>query len=704
MKKFYYIIFNLIFIELIVQIFGQSSQKRFILPLNYSSKDNLYYIQLNSNKEIIPKNFIIDTTYSSLSFLCDNYNKDDLSNNSLTNNKILINSKININNILNKDKNIIDEFITINTDVECILNKTDFFKNKNLNTQYGIFGLNNANNTFIDKLYNLQIIKEKIFSICLSKNNGYFGLGGNIGMDTYIQNGQEINYINTLSSENNFFELKINSIKINDIKFENEYIAILDTSKSHTYLPKNLYEQIVANLLYKNNKLEEDEEMGFCTLIKEEEEEFNFYLNFHDIHLYFDNYIFIWKAKNYFYKYKNINDEHEIKLCFSFKDLNEEDNIDNNKIILGTDFMVEHEIIFDKNNQVVAFVNTNCDSLLQENNDIEKNNNEINNSVEINNNKDTKEKENIVNNKEEKENEIENVQEEEKEIEEKENGKENEKELIKEIEKEKEKENENNTNEKEINQEKKENEKDTNNKEELSISSSYISETSDIITSEINDITTDLDNHFENSTSLLYSTDNPENIIENTTDEIIEVNTTEKIIYNTTQLNQDIGQGKEIEIETTSEPTIKKETTIITEKIKIVLTTVINIPTTIIKNIPTTEVIEKNKDINNNMNNSFSNNTEIDKNNLILNNDTNTNNQPEKKNKFLEIIKSFLKNKLIYFILTFIAIVLCLIAIIMVSCMIISCIKYCQRRRRDYVEQIDIEVQKYSKASSSYSN
>lgn len=104
------------------------------------------------------------------------------------------------------------------------------------------------------------------------------------------------------------------------------------------------------------------------------------------------------------------------------------------------------------------------------------------------------------------------------------------------------------------------------------------------------------------------------------------------------------------------------------------------------------------------MNNSFSNNTEIDKNNLILNNDTNTNNQPEKKNKFLEIIKSFLKNKLIYFILTFIAIVLCLIAIIMVSCMIISCIKYCQRRRRDYVEQIDIEVQKYSKASSSYSN
>ena len=689
MKNFHYIIFNLIFIEFILQIFGQSIPKSYILPLNYYSLDNLYYIQLNSSNEKIPKNFVLDTTYSSIAFLCDHYNKDKLSNNSLNKNKIFINSTININNIISKDKNTIGEFITINTNLECYLNKSDIFKNKNLDEQFGLLGLNNGNNTFIDRLYNLQIIKEKIFSICLSKNNGYFGLGGNIGMDTYIQNGQEINYINILSSENNFFELKINSIKINNIKFENEYIAILDTSKSNSYFPKNLYEQIVANLLFKNNKLEEDSEMGFCTIIKEEEEN-NFYSNFHDIHFHFDNYIFIWKSKNYFNKYKNINDEHEIKLCFSFKELNTDDNIDDdNKIILGTDFMIEHEIIFDKNNQVIAFINTNCDSLLKENAHIEYNNNEINNSVNANYNNSIKE--NIDDNEEEKEKEKENLIEKEKEIEgEKEREIENEKEDKKEV-------------KQEINE--KEKEKENNNNEELSSNSSYISETNKIITSEINDISSDLDNNSVNSTSLSFSTDNHENIIENTTNEIIEVNTTEKIIYNTTQLNQDIGKGKEIEIETTSKPTIKEETTIITEKIKIVPTTIINIPTTIVKNIPTTEVIKKNNDINNNMNNSFSNNSEIDKNSLILNNDTNTNtnNEPKKKNKFFEIIKSFLKNKLIYFVLTFIAIILCLIAIIMVSCMIISCFKYCQRRRKDYVEQIDIEVQKYSKASSSYS-
>ena len=699
MKNFYCIIFNLIFIELILQIYGQSISKSFILPLNYSSLDNLYYIQLNSNNEKIPKNFIIDTTYSSIAFLCDNYNKDELSNNSSDKDKIFINSKININNIISKDKNTIDEFISINTDIECYINKSDFFINKNIDERYGILGLNNGNNTFIDTLYNFQIIKEKIFSICLSKNNGYFGLGGNIGMDTYIQNGQEINYINILSSENNFFKLKINSIKINNIKFENEYLAILDTSKSHTYFPKNLCEQIVANLLFKNNKLEEDSEMGFCSIIKEEEE-INFYFNFHDLHFHFDNYIFIWKAKNYFYKNKNLNDEHEIKLCFSFKELNEDDNSDNNKIILGTDFMIEHEIIFDKNNQVIAFINTNCDSLFKENTDIENNNNQINNSFNVNYNNTIKE--NIDDNEEEKENEIEkekeNIKEKEKEIEE-EKESDNKKEKEREIENEK----ENNMKEKEVKKREKEEtyekekEKTNNNSEELSSSSSYISETSEIITSEINDISSDLDNYSDNSTSLSFSTDNLENIIENTTYEIIEVNTTEKIIYNTTQLNQDIDRDKVIEIQTTSEPTIKKETTIITEKIKIVPTTIINIPTTIVKNIPTTEVIKKN--------NSFSNNTEIDKNNLVLNNDTNTNtnNQPEKKNKFFEIIKSFLKNKLIYFVLTFIAIILCLVAIIMVSCMIISCFKYCQRRRKDYVEQIDIEVQKYSKASSSYS-
>ena len=733
MKKFYYIIFNIIFIELIVQIFGQSTSKSFILPLNYSPEDNLYYIQLNSNKEIIPKNFIIDTTYSSTAFLCDNYNLTDLSNNSLDNNKIFINSKININNIINKHKNTIDEFITINTEIECILNKTDFFKDKILDERYGILGLNNGNNTLIDTLYNLQIIKEKIFSICLSKSNGYFGLGGNIGMDTYIENGQEINYINILSSENNLFELKINSIKINNIKFENEYIAILDTSKSHTYLPKNLYEQIVANLLYKNNNLEEDSELGFCALINEEEE-INFYSNFQYIHLYFDNYIFIWKTKNYFYKYHTINEEHEIKLCFSFKELNDNDNsYDNNKIILGTDFMIDNEVIFDKNNQVIAFINTNCDSLLKENTDIENNNSMVNNLIEGKNKNNVNAS--IDDNEEEKENEIEKEKEEENEkLKEKEKKEENEKDKSKEKEKEKEKGKEikqevkekeqENENKNEIKQEAKEKEQEKENKNEikqeakekeqeqeqekkknsykdLNNNSSNISETIDIISSDINDIFSDLDNNFDNnSINLSFSIDNLENIIENTTDEIINVNTTEKIIYNTTQLNQDIGREKAIE---TTKPTIKEETTIITEKIKIIPTTIINIPTTIIKNTPTTEAIENNNDINNNMNNSFSNNTEIEKNNLILDNDANTNKQPEKKNKFVELVKSFLKNKLIYFILAFIGVVLCLVAIIMFSCMIISCFKYCKRKRKDYVEQIDIEVQKYSKASSSYS-
>ena len=742
MKQIYFIIFDLIFINVIIQIYGQISPKSsFILSLNYSSQDNKFYIQLNSNKNIIPKNFILDTTYSSTAFLCNDVNLINLPYNTSDNNVILINSRININNIINKDKNTIAELITLNTDIECILNKTNFFKNKNWDKHYGVLGLNNGNNTIIDTLYNLQIIKEKIFSICLSKNNGYFGLGGNIGIDTYLQNGQEIYFIDILPSTNNFFELKINSIKIDNLKFENEYTSILDTSEIHTYLPKILYEQIVANVLVKKNYLEKDLELGFCSIINEEEEN-NFYFNFPDIHFNFENYNFIWKPKNYFYKYKTIYNEHEIKLCFSFKELSNSDS--DNKIILGTDFMIEHEIIFDKNTQQIAFINTNCDSLLNEDNVLEnynitsnssliKDNNNVNDNIDDSEEEKEKEKENEKEKGKEKENvkEKENEKEKEKEklkekgtekLEEKEKGKgkekiiekEKEKGIEKEKVKEKEKENEKENIKKEK-EEKTEIKKEKSEREEENKELTYRSyrfETSDIITTEINDISSDLsreENYSDNITNLLKSAQNLENIKENTTSEITNLNITQKIInisstennelYNTTQLNQNIDIKKEVQ---TTEATIKEETTIITERIKIIPTTIMNIPTTT-KYIQTTEIIEENKDKNKNISDININNTEIKENNLIMNNETNSNNQAKKKNTFFGLVKSFLKNKLIYFILAFISVILCLVAIIMISCVIISCVKYCKRKRRDYVEQIDVEVQKYSKANSSFS-
>ena len=763
MKQLYLLIFDLILTSFISQIYGQLTPTSFMLSLNYSSEDNLYYIQLNSDNDKIPKNFNLDTTYSSTAFFCKNYDLTDLSNCTQDNNKCFINAKLYINNnIINKDKNDSSELFSFNSDIECILNETIFFKNENWDEKYGIIGLNNDKNTFVDLLYDSNIINEQIFSICFSKNNGYLGLGIDPNM-----NEKEINYINILPSEKKFFELKINSIKIDGIKFENEYISILDTSNSHSFFPKKLYDQIIANLLVKSNYLNDDLELGFCTIINEEEEN-DFYNSFHDIIFNFENYIFIWKAKNYFYKYKNIIDEHEIiKLCFSFKELNESES--DNKIIFGTDFMIGHEIIFDKKNQKIAFVDSNCESSLKQinteiinNTIIESTNNNVivnitnnideinndNNNININTNIDNDEKENVRGEEKEKGKEEEKIKEKEKEKikaveKEKEKEKEEEKEKEKEEEKYKEKEREREKGkekekdrekgkevenqkdkikemeidkEKEIEKENKvneiEKEKEQNQEKENEYSHeelTHISEKSDIINEEMtsSELSKDI---LDNTSNLLDSTNKLENNIDNTTSQIVNINITEKIminttiieeneIKNTTQTLEDIDKQKEIE---TTQLIVKEETTIITEENKIIPTTIKNIPTTII-NIPTSEIILENND--KNLTKSFDNNTVIETNNLKGNNDLNNNSnaQPEKKSKFFEIIKSFLKNKLIYFFLAFISVILCIVIIIIFSCMIISCFKYCKRikKRTDYVEQIDIE--KYSKASSSYS-
>lgn len=64
-------------------------------------------------------------------------------------------------------------------------------------------------------------------------------------------------------------------------------------------------------------------------------------------------------------------------------------------------------------------------------------------------------------------------------------------------------------------------------------------------------------------------------------------------------------------------------------------------------------------------------------------------------NSIFRMIKSFIKNKLIYFLLALIGIIACFFIVILISCAIISCIK--MFKRRNYMVQMDIEVPKESK-------
>ena len=686
MRRIYSYITSLIFINIFSKIICQSTDKYFITSLNYSLLDNIYYIQLYLNEEEYPKKFIIDTTFSFIASYINNIT--DLSNclNDNNNEECLVNSQIIIDNKINKDINKESDLITFNADILYYSNISNFYYQKNFNKNYDNIGLNNNNQTIVDILYNLNIIDEKIFSIYFSKTNGYLSFG-RINRDE-----QEINFINILSSLDNYYELKINYIKINNIKIENEYISYLDTSKSSTYFPKNLYEQIIANLLFKNNILKEESYYGFCATVNKNEKN-NFYLNFHDIIINFENYDFIWKSKNYFNEYNTINND-EIKLCLTFKELNNDDN--NNKIIFGTDFMSEYEIIFDKNNKKIAFINNDSFNIFSKN--INNTNREI---INIDSNKiidsinNTEKNENINTNSISIENEEENDEEE--------------------IEEEKEKDNTNNMYE-------------TLKAETQSYE--YESDENTIINNEKSKSSQIVDDKYilNHSINPIDNAYNSENLSESS-EYSINTSTLENNILETTQYNHDIKErekekekerekDKEREKEREKEKENKVDTTekIIetTESIKKIDITIIpqkveiNIkPTTTEIKIPTTIINEENKDQNNitGIKNIDTNiiGTELISNKILLTNETQIVNPTKKSNGFANILKSFLKNKLIYFFLALFGVILSFVSIIFFSCAIISCVKYIKRIRRDYMEQIDVEIQKDSK-NYSYSD
>ena len=636
MKNKFAIFFYYIFINTFSKIVCQVSSKNFVAKLHFSSEDNLYYIQLYLDEMKSSKKFFLDTTFPLISYYCDNLTYKE---NCEKDNECFINSKLSINDIINKN---ISEDISFNVEIEYKIQNQNFSK-KEID---GILGLNNGNNTIVEILYNLDLIEEKLFSFCFTKNSGYLGFGKMIGINTYMELGQEINFLDILPSNDNLFKLKINYIKINSVKIEQELLSIIDTSKYNSIFPKKLYDQMINYLLLNNNNLKQDFEKGYCQLISRKEEQ-NFYDNFPDIIFNFGNYIFTWKPKNYFKEYYINNENDEINICLSFNELNNNDTDNDEIIILGTDFMIDHEIVFNKNEQKIAFINTDCDKLILKND-----RNEIINTSLIKNS------EKIADNAEDS-SDIDST-------------------------------NNDILNSSNINYE-------SLISDSIYSSSSKINDTIETeIPTDSQSIDKNLDYISEYSTNLIDSTYNNESIINDTIYKAGINNTT--IIEEIAPTTQKINEEKNTKIENNNIDTTqyiakqeKPQTTIITEKveIKIIPTTIVNIPTTNVK------LDIKKQNINGN---------EVENGNHY-NNNTKITNQHNEKSGFIESFKSFLKNKLIYFLLAFLGIILGFVSIIIISCAIISCVKYCKRQRRDYMEQVDVEVPRYSKDNnmSSYS-
>ena len=236
----------------------------------------------------------------------------------------------------------------------------------------GIIGLSNSGNNLVNILYDLKVLKNNLFSICLSQNGGYFSFS-----EIYNKYHKEnISYIN-INKNTYFYEVNISEIFINNNEIINKtklFPATIDSGTTLTQVPIIFSNKIIDYIQEKCEKLENDQILcGEYYFHKE----LNYCLKF-DSNLYLLNaieniwpnitfllnnkYYYIWQPKNYFF---NISNNEEIVGCLGFIPSYA------NKFILGANWMISHDIIFDNGNNLIGFVESDCSMNNTVDNDID---------------------------------------------------------------------------------------------------------------------------------------------------------------------------------------------------------------------------------------------------------------------------------------------------------------------------------------------
>lgn len=401
---------NLIFLLITINIL---SIRNIILPINIKQeKIFYYYTTLYYGEERVPQDFIIDTTSSLISSpcdLCENcgyhtnewYNITDKENQLLRCNNndnnicgelsgncennqcsykydyyedafikgVFVNEKISFEN--NNSSNLYDIAIG------CTLNETNYIIAQDSD---GIMGLNNDENSFINRLYKKKIIPNNLFTISLHQSNiGYLSLG-----EIYKQYhcNENINYIPFSVDENKYYTININSFEINNKNIDYSISAVIDTTASLTSFPSDLFDSIVDEF-DKNckedicGKLIKNRNFGVCAIFKDKEEMISKINNWFEIKINFSGYKFEWKPKNY---WVDISTEHTARACLGFEGTNE-------KIItLGTTFLHGYDVIFDRENNKIGFAEVNINNIKTDYNNTNNTNiMNINSSISNNN-------------------------------------------------------------------------------------------------------------------------------------------------------------------------------------------------------------------------------------------------------------------------------------------------------------------------------
>ena len=235
----------------------------------------------------------------------------------------------------------------------------EYGKYKELNTD-GIMGMSNNPKSFISLLYNLKVINRNIFTLCFGLRGGYMSLGE---VDKTFHRSETIEYVPLLDSEV-YYLVKLKELKVGSEKAPNSIktpvIAKIDTGNSISYFPSIIFKNITKQ--FKHFCMEEkegkcgnftyDEDMGFCASFPDRESLFKaIFVYWPNITLYFGESEYIWRPINYYYYHYSTTQR---KACLGLNYHSSE------KVVLGANFIHGYDIIFDRKDQRLGFVKSDC--------------------------------------------------------------------------------------------------------------------------------------------------------------------------------------------------------------------------------------------------------------------------------------------------------------------------------------------------------
>lgn len=233
----------------------------------------------------------------------------------------------------------------------CTLKEDHFYY---YNKADGVIGLANTKNSFLNTLFSSGKINNKIFSFCFTNTESKFTLDNTT---------TEIDAVFIPMVDKEFYSFIINSITVGSNNSYNAkiYPAYIHSGNPISYFPESLSNYIIYNIMNKTtedfqDKIERNDIYGYC-LLYDTIESLNEFTNslLPNIQFYFsdNSYEYIWKPINYVYKVVD-NSNKVIKACLGFSDSRSD------KIIFGSNWMKDHQIIFDIDKAKIGFSEFMC--------------------------------------------------------------------------------------------------------------------------------------------------------------------------------------------------------------------------------------------------------------------------------------------------------------------------------------------------------